>query len=100
MVLERNGQRLCTCFLFGEHFVLLIGADVTAASRLEPSASDHAESQPAEPVWIGEHIDLDDPPALDRRGHNRKWTPVGRPRDGASSPVHEDPTRRFAEATE
>src|SRR4029453_6818599 len=29
-----------------------------------------------------------------------KWTPVGCPRDGADYPVHEDPTRRFAELTE
>ena len=27
MLLERNGKRLCTCDLFGEHFVLLMGAD-------------------------------------------------------------------------
>jgi hypothetical protein len=27
MLLERNGKRLCTCDLFGEHFVLLSGAD-------------------------------------------------------------------------
>ena len=27
MLLERNGNRLCTCFLFGEHFVLLSSAD-------------------------------------------------------------------------
>jgi hypothetical protein len=27
MLLERNGKRLCTCDLFGEHFVLLAGAD-------------------------------------------------------------------------
>jgi len=30
MVLERNGQRLCTCVLFGEHVVLLTGANGTA----------------------------------------------------------------------
>jgi hypothetical protein len=30
MLLERNGKRLCTCFLFGEHFVLLAGADGAA----------------------------------------------------------------------
>jgi hypothetical protein len=30
MVLERKGKRLCTCDLFGEHFVLLTGADGTA----------------------------------------------------------------------
>jgi len=30
MVLERNGKRLCTCDLFGEHFVLLTGADGAA----------------------------------------------------------------------
>ena len=30
MVLERNGKRLCTCVLFGEHFVLLTGANGTA----------------------------------------------------------------------
>src|SRR5262245_34310031 len=30
LVLERNGQRLCTCVLFGEHFVLLSGADGAA----------------------------------------------------------------------
>ena len=27
MVLERKGKRLCTCYLFGEHFVLLTGTD-------------------------------------------------------------------------
>jgi hypothetical protein len=27
LLLERNGKRLCTCDLFGEHFVLLAGAD-------------------------------------------------------------------------
>jgi putative polyketide hydroxylase len=27
MVLERKGKRLCTCYLFGEYFVLLTGAD-------------------------------------------------------------------------
>lgn len=27
LLLERNGRRLCTCELFGEHFVLLAGAD-------------------------------------------------------------------------
>jgi hypothetical protein len=27
MLLERNGKRLCTCLLFGEHFMLLAGAD-------------------------------------------------------------------------
>src|SRR5262245_46774706 len=27
MVLERQGKRLCTCYLFGEYFVLLTGAD-------------------------------------------------------------------------
>jgi hypothetical protein len=26
MVLERKGKRLCTCYLFGEQFVLLTGA--------------------------------------------------------------------------
>ena len=30
MLLERNGKRLCTCDLFGEHFVLLAGADGAA----------------------------------------------------------------------
>jgi hypothetical protein len=30
MPLERNGKRLCTCLLFGEHFVLLAGADGAA----------------------------------------------------------------------
>ena len=30
MLLERNGTRLCTCDLFGEHFVLLSGADGAA----------------------------------------------------------------------
>src|SRR5512138_1580911 len=30
MLLERNGKRLCTCDLFGEHFVLLTGADGAA----------------------------------------------------------------------
>ena len=30
MLLERNGKCLCTCDLFGEHFVLLAGADGTA----------------------------------------------------------------------
>src|SRR5262249_11403878 len=30
LLLERNGKRLCTCFLFGEHFVLLAGADGAA----------------------------------------------------------------------
>jgi putative polyketide hydroxylase len=30
MLLERNGNRLCTCDLFGEHFVLLTGADGAA----------------------------------------------------------------------
>ncbi|HJZ46828.1 MAG TPA: hypothetical protein VKE41_06665 [Roseiflexaceae bacterium] len=30
IVLERNGKRLCTCVLFGEHFVLLTGADGAA----------------------------------------------------------------------
>jgi len=30
MVLERKGKRLCTCDLFGEHFVLLTGADGAA----------------------------------------------------------------------
>jgi putative polyketide hydroxylase len=30
MVLERKGKRLCTCFLFGEHFVLLSGVDGAA----------------------------------------------------------------------
>src|SRR5262245_841438 len=30
LVLERNGQRLCTCVLFGEHCVLLSGADGAA----------------------------------------------------------------------
>jgi hypothetical protein len=30
MVLERKGKRLCTCDLFGEHFVLLMGADGAA----------------------------------------------------------------------
>src|SRR5262245_37107903 len=27
LLLERNGKRLCICDLFGEHFVLLAGAD-------------------------------------------------------------------------
>ena len=26
MLLERNGEQFCTCYLFGEHFVLLTGA--------------------------------------------------------------------------
>ena len=30
MLLERNGKRLCTCDLFGEHFVLLAGVDGAA----------------------------------------------------------------------
>src|SRR5262247_3861232 len=30
LLLERNGKRLCTCILFGEHFVLLTGADGAA----------------------------------------------------------------------
>src|SRR4051794_14920553 len=30
MLLERKGKRLCTCDLFGEHFVLLAGADGAA----------------------------------------------------------------------
>ena len=30
MLLERKGKRLCTCFLFGEHFVLLSGVDGAA----------------------------------------------------------------------
>jgi hypothetical protein len=30
LLLERNGKRLCTCDLFGEHFVLLAGADGAA----------------------------------------------------------------------
>src|SRR5689334_14078777 len=30
MLLERKGKRLCTCELFGEHFVLLAGADGAA----------------------------------------------------------------------
>jgi hypothetical protein len=30
MLLERKGKRLCTCYLFGEHFVLLAGADGVA----------------------------------------------------------------------
>ncbi len=30
MILERKGKRLCTCDLFGEHFVLLTGADGAA----------------------------------------------------------------------
>jgi hypothetical protein len=30
MLLEHKGKRLCTCVLFGEHFVLLAGADGTA----------------------------------------------------------------------
>ena len=30
MLLERKGKRLCTCDLFGEHFVLLMGADGAA----------------------------------------------------------------------
>ena len=30
MLLERKGKRLCTCLLFGEHFVLLAGADGAA----------------------------------------------------------------------
>ena len=30
MLLERNGKRLCTCELFGEHLVLLVGADGAA----------------------------------------------------------------------
>ena len=73
---------------------------MTAIARLEPSASDRGEIQPAEPIRIGKRVDHDDPPVLDRHSHNRKWTPVGRPRDGAGYPVHEDPGRRFAEVTE
>jgi hypothetical protein len=30
MLLERQGQRLCTCYLFGDHFVLLAGASCAA----------------------------------------------------------------------
>jgi tetracenomycin A2 monooxygenase-dioxygenase len=30
MLLERKGNRLCTCVLFGEHFVLLSGTDGAA----------------------------------------------------------------------
>ena len=30
LLLERNGKQLCTCVLFGEHFVLLAGADGAA----------------------------------------------------------------------
>src|SRR5262245_44146111 len=30
MVLELKGKRICTCYLFGEHFVLLTGPDGTA----------------------------------------------------------------------
>jgi hypothetical protein len=30
MLLERNGKRLCTCDLLGEHFLLLAGADGAA----------------------------------------------------------------------
>ena len=30
MVLERKGKRLCTCYLFGDHFVLLTGPDGAA----------------------------------------------------------------------
>jgi hypothetical protein len=30
LLLERNGKRLCTCVLFGEHFVLLTGTDGAA----------------------------------------------------------------------
>ena len=30
LLLERNGKRLCTCDLFGEHFLLLVGADGSA----------------------------------------------------------------------
>src|SRR5215813_6048842 len=30
MLPEHNGKRLCTCLLFGEHFVLLAGADGAA----------------------------------------------------------------------
>jgi hypothetical protein len=30
MLLERKGKRLCTCDLFGEHLVLLAGADGAA----------------------------------------------------------------------
>src|SRR5262245_18982314 len=30
MLLERKGKRLCTCLLFGEHFVLLSGAEGAA----------------------------------------------------------------------
>jgi hypothetical protein len=30
MLLERKGKRLCTCVLFGEHLVLLTGADGAA----------------------------------------------------------------------
>ena len=30
MLLERNGKRLCTCDLFGDHIVLLVGTDGAA----------------------------------------------------------------------
>jgi hypothetical protein len=30
MILQRKSKRLCTCYLFGEHFVLLTGADGAA----------------------------------------------------------------------
>ena len=30
LLLECNGKQLCTCDLFGEHFVLLAGADGAA----------------------------------------------------------------------
>src|SRR5262249_57627652 len=76
------------------------GADVPAVFYLDPSASAHGEIQLAEPVRIAEHVDPDDPAALDRHGHDRKRTPVGRPGDGAGYPVHEDPRRRFGEPTE
>jgi len=42
----------------------------------------------------------DDPPALDRQGQDRKWTPVGRPGHAPGYPVQEDPRRRFGELTE
>ena len=42
----------------------------------------------------------DDPPALDRDGEDREWTPIGRPGNAAGDPVDEDPRRRFGELTE
>jgi hypothetical protein len=34
MLLERKGKRLCTCCLFGEHFVLLTGVDESRRTRM------------------------------------------------------------------